>query len=251
MTVALILDDVHLSYPVYGNAPRSLRSDVITTVVGGRIGREKGRPAMVEALRGISMELETGDRLGLIGHNGAGKTTLLRVLAGIYMPTSGTVSVTGTVTPLIDSSFGVDIDGTGMENIYLRGLYLGRSRQEIDAALDDIVAFCELGAFLDLPLRTYSAGMVARLLFSVSTAFRPDVLLMDEGIGTGDAHFMKRMKDRLSRFLDSAAIVVMASHSMPLLREHCNIAAILVAGEIVSFGEVDEQMALYRKKYAP
>jgi ABC-2 type transport system ATP-binding protein/lipopolysaccharide transport system ATP-binding protein len=247
MSVEITLDDVCLSYPVYGGVSRSLRSEVFANLVGGRIGMKDGKPAMVEALRNVSMELETGDRLGLIGHNGAGKTTLLRVLAGIYAPTSGTLKVRGKVTPLIDSGFGIDREGTGIENIMLRGLYLGRSKAEVEAVLDDISAFTELGPYLNMPLRTYSSGMVARLLFAVSTAFQPEVLVMDEGIGAGDAQFMQRVRERTSQFLGSAAIVVMASHSEFLLREHCNIGAIMKAGEIVSFGEIDEQLAIYRQ----
>jgi ABC-2 type transport system ATP-binding protein len=247
MSVAITLNDVCLSYPIYGDVSRSLRSEVLASVIGGRIGLKNGKPSMIDALRNVSMELETGDRLGLIGHNGAGKTTLLRVLAGIYTPTSGTMSVKGTVTPLIDSGFGLDREGTGLENIMLRGLYLGRTKREMELALDDIVEFTELGEFMNMPIRTYSSGMVARLLFAVSTAFKPEVLVLDEGIGAGDAHFMQRVRERTSKFLGSASVVVMASHSEALLQEHCNIGAILKAGEIVSFGAVNEQLKLYRE----
>lgn len=211
------------------------------------MSRSSSDVVVIDALRGISMELENGDRLGLIGHNGAGKTTLLRVVSGIYEPTQGRIMVSGRVTPLIDIRLGLEMEASGYENVLLRGLYLGRSRKETEAVMDDIAEFCELGPFLDLPVRTYSAGMLSRLLFATSTAFNPEILVLDEGIGAGDAAFMHKVKLRLGRFMEAASIVVMASHSPWFLREHCNICAVVERGQIISFGPVEDQLQRYEK----
>ena len=148
----------------------------------------------VRAIDGINLEINDGDRIGLIGHNGSGKTTLLRVLAGIYKPNGGTITIEGRVGALLHPNAGMDPESTGIENIYLRGYMLGMSRREITAKLDDIAEFTELGDFLELPMRTYSAGMFARLAFAVSTAAHNDILLIDEGLGAGDAEFQKKVQ---------------------------------------------------------
>lgn len=242
----LILDDVSVSFPVYGHSSQSLKKQLIGSMVGGRLRLDDGVPTVVQALSGVSMELVDGDRLGLIGHNGAGKTTLLRVIAGIYPPESGAIVIQGRVTPLIDTRLGLEMDGTGFENILLRGLYLGHHTADIEAAVADIAEFSELGDYLNLPVRTYSSGMLSRLLFAISTAFEPEILVLDEGIGTGDAAFMSRIKQRTGKFMKAASIVVMASHSNAFLEEHCNIGAVMERGRVVSFGAVREQIKLYQ-----
>jgi len=244
----ILLDDVSLSFPIYGLSSQSLKKALIGSVVGGRVSRETSDVPVVDALRNVSIVLEDGDRLGLIGHNGAGKTTLLRVISGIYAPASGKIEISGQVTPLIDVRLGLEMDGTGYENILLRGFYLGRTRNEIEDATDEIAEFCELGPYLDLPIRTYSAGMLSRLLFATSTAFKPEILVLDEGIGAGDAAFMQKIKQRTGRFVEQASIVVIASHSNGLLREHCNVAAIMEHGTVKSFGPVEEQIRLYEHR---
>jgi ABC-2 type transport system ATP-binding protein len=243
----VLLSDVDVSFPIYGQSSRSLKKQMIGSVVGGGLSQQGDETVVVRALNGISIELGDGDRLGLIGHNGAGKTTLLRVIAGIYPVQSGSITIAGHVTPLIDIRLGLEMDGTGYENILLRGFYLGHSRKAIAAKIDSIAEFSELGPYLDLPVRAYSAGMLSRLLYAVSTEFEPEILVLDEGIGAGDAAFMKKIKLRTRQFVDKAAIVVMASHSNQLIREHCNIAAILDGGRVKSFGAVEEQVRLYEK----
>src|SRR5262249_11458187 len=151
---------------------------------------------IVQALDNVSIGIEHGARLGIVGPNGAGKTTLLRVLAGIYEPTAGSASIEGRVVPLFDVALGMDPESTGFENIKLRGLFLGMTPQQIRARTEEIAEFTELGSFLDMPLRTYSAGMQARLAFAVSTCIEPEILLLDEGIGTGDAAFIEKAKKR-------------------------------------------------------
>lgn len=203
---------------------------------------------MVRALENVTLHFQHGDRIGLVGRNGAGKTTLLRVLAGIYEPEVGTVRVEGHVAPLFDLSLGMDPEGTGYENILLRGLFLGIRRADIATRVDEIAAFTELGGFLELPIRTYSAGMRLRLAFAVSTSFQPDILLLDEGIGAGDAAFLEKVKRRLQEFASKATIIVLASHSEQLVRQMCSTAVLMEHGRIIAFSSTSEVLALYRER---
>ena len=198
-------------------------------------------------MRDISLALETGDRVGLIGHNGAGKTTLLRLLAHIYKPSRGQYICRGQVTSLFNINLGMDMDDTGMENIYAIGMFLGMTKEEIAAKRDEVIEFSELGDFIHLPLRTYSSGMLTRLSFALATALEPDILLMDEGIGAGDASFADRVEERLSSFYQKIRTLVIASHSNELIKKLCNKALLLEHGKIKAFGEVNEVIAFYEK----
>ncbi len=242
---AVVLDDVHVSFPIYNSASRSLRHQIMGAGTGGRIGADRQDRVVVEALSEVSFALSHGDRVALVGHNGAGKTTLLRVIAGIYAPWRGQVDVTGRVAPLFDVSLGIDMESTGFENIRLRGLYLGLTRAQIDARAGAIADFTELGPFLNMPVRTYSAGMQARLAFAVSTSIEPEILLLDEGIAVGDAAFMGKAQQRLREFVESSGIMVLASHSDPIVRSFCNKAVLMERGRIVRFGSVDEVLSAY------
>jgi ABC-2 type transport system ATP-binding protein/lipopolysaccharide transport system ATP-binding protein len=184
--------------------------------------------------------------VGLVGHNGAGKTTLLRVLAGIYEPTIGKAKISGHAAPLFDVALGMDPESTGYENIVLRGLFLGLSKSEIDARVDEIAEFTELGSFLELPIRTYSAGMRMRLAFAVSTSIEPDILLLDEGIGAGDAAFLEKASRRLKEFTEKAAIIVLASHSEALITQMCDKAVLMEHGKILRVGETEDVLEHYR-----
>ena len=196
----------------------------------------------------MSLNIEHGERVGLIGRNGAGKTTLLRVMAGIYEPPAGTVEVEGRVAPLFDIGMGMDPESSGYENILLRGLYLGLRKAEIRAKVDEIAEFTELGEFLEMPLRTYSAGMFARLAFAISTSIDPEILLLDEGIGAGDEAFLEKAKQRLDAMINRARIMVLASHSDELVRKLCNRAILMQNGEIVASGSTDEMLERYHGK---
>src|SRR3954469_3556576 len=179
------LDKVSVAFPVYSAGSRSLKKAMLAATTGGRIGND-AKHVIIQALDQVSLRLSDGDRLALIGHNGAGKTTLLRVLAGIYEPRVGSLKIDGRVTPMFDINLGIDPESTGYENIILRGLYMGMTRADILERRDSIAAFTELGPFLDLPVRTYSAGMQARLTFAMATCIDPEILLLDEGIAAGD-----------------------------------------------------------------
>ena len=187
---------------------------------GGVVSRDNGR-TLITALNNFSFALEPGDRLAVTGPNGAGKTTLLKVLAGIYTPTSGHIDVSGRVDALFDISLGFRPEATGRRNILIRGLINGWSREQIEALTDGIIAFSELGEFIDMPVRTYSQGMQARLAFSISTAISPDILVMDEWIGAGDPSFQEKAAARMNDFAGKAGIIVLASHNHHLLRETC------------------------------
>ena len=190
---------------------------------------------VVRAIDGLDLEIRHGDRVGLMGHNGSGKSTLLRVLSGIYKPTAGRIEIEGRVGALLDPGAGMDMEATGYENIYLRGHLLGMSTREINTKLDDIANFSELGDFLSLPMKTYSAGMAARLAFAISTAPETDILLVDEGIGAGDAEFQKKAEERIEKLFEETSIVLIASHSEELLARFCNRRIRMEHGQLVQF----------------
>jgi len=201
---------------------------------GGRIEAAGGQ-RYVTALDGVSFSLQAGDRLGLVGPNGAGKTTLLKVLDGIYEPTGGTVAINGKVDALFNINLGFRREATGRRNIELRGLINGWSQDEIAARMEEIIAFSELGDFIDMPFKTYSQGMAARLAFSIATSFQPEILLMDEWIGAGDPAFQEKARARMRQMSENAAILILASHNMALLQKTCNKILSLENSHMKSF----------------
>lgn len=222
-----------VDFPIYGAHSRSLKKQLVAHATGGTMMAGSNDVVIVRGLDNISLEIADGQRIGLTGHNGSGKTTLLRVLAGLYKPTQGSVTLTGRVGALLDPSAGMDADATGVENIRLRARLLGMSTEQINEQLDDIIAFTDLAEFINLPMRTYSAGMVARLAFSISTAIRPDILLMDEGIGAGDAQFMTKVSARIQEMVERSPILVLASHDQALIEKLCNRVLTFEHGRIV------------------
>jgi ABC-type polysaccharide/polyol phosphate transport system ATPase subunit len=243
---AMVVENVRVDFPIYGTQ-RNLRTALFERAIGGLIqheGKNKDR-VVVKALVDVSLKLEEGDRLALIGHNGSGKSTLLKVMAGIYEPIAGRVLVEGRITPLFDMMPGLDFEDNAYENIFTAGLLIGMSRKQIEHKIPQIEEFCELGEYLSLPVRTYSAGMVTRLGFALSTALDPGILLMDEGIGAGDARFAERAAKRMKEFLGRSNIIVMASHSAPLVKTICNKAALMDSGRLVAIGPVDEVFERY------
>lgn len=236
---------VSVSFPLYGGAGRSLKSRIMSSATGGRVGSDNRSRRVVQALDGIDLTVRHGERVALIGHNGAGKTTLLRVLSGIYPPLSGSLAIDGRVAPIFDIGLGMDPDATGYDNIRIRGLYLGLSRRDVEAKIGEIAEFTELGPFLDMPMRTYSAGMQTRLSFAVSTSVDPEILLLDEGIGAGDAAFMERANARLRDFVARSGILVLASHDAGLLGRLCERAVRLEHGRIVDDGAFGTVMARF------
>lgn len=197
----------------------------------------KGKFKFVSALEDVSFSLKPGDRLGLVGKNGAGKTTLLKTLYGIYPPTSGTVDVQGRTDALFNINLGFRKEASGRRNIVLRGLINGWSPEEISERMGSIIEFSELGDFIDLPFKTYSQGMAARLAFAIATAMDPQILLMDEWIGAGDAGFREKANDRMQSLTKNAGIIVLATHNTNLIRSTCNKILVLDQGRVVEFHE--------------
>ena len=229
-----------VQFPVYGADQRSLKLH-ITSAVGGVLGRKGATsPPMVTALKNVTVQLKEGDRLGLVGHNGAGKTTLLRTIAGAYAPDEGVVQIDGKVASLLDLMTGMDPFATGLENIKLRGLVMGLSNKQVKERTEEIADFTELGPFLGMPVKTYSAGMVARLAFGITTAVDADILLMDEWLGVGDAAFRQKAQDRLMRVVEGATIFVFASHDFGMLRQMCNKFMGLTGGRSTGLMNIDE-----------
>ena len=224
--------DLTVEFPILGSHSRSLKNTLLAQATGGRIMAGARDIVKVRAIDGISLRIAAGDRIGLVGHNGSGKTTLLRVLSGIYKPTSGHVRIDGRVGTLLNPAAGMDPESTGLENIFLRGYLLGMSKREIEAKLGDIAAFTELGEFLELPMRTYSAGMSARLAFAISTAPDNDILLIDEGIGAGDASFQEKAFARIEGLFNRTPIVVLASHDDSLIERFCSRRVTMEQGKL-------------------
>ena len=239
------LSDVSVDYPVLSASSRKLTRQIMRIATGGQLDRDESGRVTVRALDGITADLEDGDRVGLIGHNGSGKSTLLKVLGGIYWPTTGTISREGVVGSLLDISLGMSMDATGRETIYLRGALQGLSRREVDTLLPGIIDFSELGDFIELPMRTYSSGMLLRLGFSVSTVLSPDILLMDEWLAVGDEAFQAKAEQRLHEVVSRTAVLVIASHSPTLIRNQCNRVLYLDHGRLIADGTPDEVLPLY------
>ncbi len=245
MQANLQLEGVCVDFPIYSLAARSLKKTLLHRSVGGAIARDVGNRLCVRALDNVHLKFEQGDRVGLIGHNGAGKTTLLRVLAGVYEPTAGQIWRTGRTASLLNISLGIDPEATGYENIMVRGLFLGLTPAQIRERRAEIEAFTELGDYLAMPVHTYSAGMRLRLAFAVCTCDEPDILLMDEWFGTGDAAFVDKIRRRLEDFVERAGILVLASHNLSLLRRVCRTGVLIEQGRVVANGPIDEVLDRY------
>ena len=234
---------VSMRFPHFSKFAKAKKQQ--TALCGGRLEKTGHHSVSVCALEDLSFQLTAGDRVAVIGHNGAGKTTLFRLIAGLYAPTSGSISVSGRVSSIINLNFGLENNASGYENIIIRGLYLGMTKKQIHAQLDEMVDFAELGDFLHLPLHTYSAGMRARLAFSVAIHRDADILVLDEVLGTGDHAFLKKVRQKLHVFAQKETILVFASHADELLRQLCNKALLLTQGQLTQMGPLEEVLSLY------
>lgn len=242
--MSINLTSVTVDLPIYSVNARSLRQSALAAV-GGKLLNRGNDSVTVRALSNVSLDIRDGDRVALIGPNGAGKTTLLRVMAGVYAPTSGRVLVQGKVSAALNVGLGLDHELSGRENIEILAYYRGKSRRELNEHIDEIIEATELGAFIDLPVRTYSSGMLGRLTFATATAFDPDVLLMDEWLLAGDQRFLDQAAARTEAFVSRARILVLASHSLDIVSRFCNKAIWLEQGKIVSSGPVKDVVPLY------
>ncbi|MGH3862116.1 galactan export ABC transporter ATP-binding subunit Wzt/RfbE [Actinokineospora sp.] len=242
--VSIEVQNASVDFPIFDAKTRSLKKAVLGKV-GGKIGTETRIP-IIEALHDITLTLKEGDRVALVGHNGAGKSTLLRLLSGIYEPTRGTSKINGKIAPVFDLAVGMDPEISGLENIMIRGLFLGMSRKQMEARVEDISQFTELGDYLHLPLRTYSTGMRVRLALGVVTSIDPEILLLDEGIGAVDAAFMAKARDRLVDLVRRSGMLVFASHSDELLFELCNTAIWMDEGRVKMHGSLRDVLTAYK-----
>jgi len=245
----IILKDISVDFPIHHGSSRSLQLHVFSAI-GGQLSEYK-KSVLVRALSEVSLTIEDGDRVGIIGHNGAGKTTLLRVLAGVYPPTQGTLFIDGRLSSFTDITLGMDPEATGLENIIFRCVFMGLSFREAQRLSPSIQEFSELGDYLRLPVRTYSSGMFLRLAFAISTSIEPDIIAMDEMIGAGDARFITKAQARLSDLLRRVKILVLATHDFKIMRTLCNRVVWLHQGVVRKVGTFNDVYPLYLDSSRP
>ncbi|HZP76268.1 MAG TPA: ABC transporter ATP-binding protein [Pseudolabrys sp.] len=223
---------------------RFLRPSNLLPKIGGRISSENGKIS-VNALKKVTLDLNERENLALIGHNGAGKSTLLKVIAGIYPPSTGKVDVVGSVGCLLELGLGMSEDMTGLECVRYRAAVFANNLSDWRLIAEEIAEFTELGDYMQMPIRTYSSGMRARLAAALTTAWPRDILIIDEGIGAGDAAFQSRFSARLNRFMEQARLLIMASHDPGLLELYCTRGAVMEHGEIKFHGDLADALAYY------
>lgn len=244
----LELTDVGVDFPIFSSRSRGVLNTLLGKAGGHqRVDNDADGRLRVHALRDINLRLQNGDRVGLIGGNGAGKSTLLKVLSGVYEPTAGFIHCEGSVSSLIDLMLGMDPDANGYDFIITRGIVMGRTKREARQMIPDVEDFTELNEYLHLPVRTYSSGMLLRLAFAVATSTVPDILLMDEMIGVGDARFMEKAKMRLERMMRQVKVLVLASHSDSILKSFCNKGLVMADGRIQYEGDIASCLAHYHE----
>ena len=243
----IVLEDVSLDLPIYGLSNRILKKEIIRFMTGGIFRRNK-KQVIVRALDSISMTINSSMRLGLIGHNGSGKSTFLRLVSGIYTPTSGSLKVVGKVSPLLDLMCGIDLDISGKENMISRGMMMGYSKQKMLLNLGRLIEMTGLGGFIDMPVRSYSAGMQVRLAFSVSVLFHPEILVIDEIFGVGDANFSQQSEYKIKELITQSKIFILASHNEPQIQKYCTHVLWLDKGRVRFFGDCLEGLSLYKNR---
>lgn len=251
MLTSMSLDNVSLDYLIKTGSD-SLKKTVVH-LCNGLLGKNLNEKTKLikndsfRALNGIDLKINKGDRVGLLGKNGAGKSTLLRVMARIYKPSFGNIEVNGKISTLFDINLGFNMEATGYENIINLGIMRGWSKAQAHAVIGEIQEFTELGEFLSRPVRTYSSGMHMKLAFAVATSTVPDILLIDEIIGVGDALFMKKAQARIMNIVDQVQILVLTSHSSDIIKQFCNKVVVMDAGEVKYFGDCASGMAFYEE----
>lgn len=240
----IISKNAFLRFPLIGNNSLSLKKRVIQSVSGNFINFAKNDKTLT-ALNDINLTLTSSDRVGVIGLNGSGKSSLLRLLSGIYHPTSGTVSINGKVTSLIDPSIGVDEFATGLENIQLRYLLLGLDKKGLKKFIQSVDKLSGLGIYLDRPIHTYSSGMKMRLFFAMSIAIKPDILIIDEWLSVTDRTFQLKAEKLMRDFVKNTNLLILASHDLSLIESLCSKTIYLKKGNIVFFGETRKAVTKY------
>ena len=242
------LKNINLSYPVTSGLKGIFTRELVGAMVGGIVEiDQRKQKVQIRALTDINLHIKPGTRTALIGNNGAGKTTLLRIMAGILHSDTGVRIASGKIIPLMEANVGLDDESTAYENIMLRGMLLGASGSELENIIDDILQLADLGEFIHLPLRTFSAGMRNRLAFAICTSVKPDILVVDEGFGAGDWHFMQTASQRFNQLLHGTESLVLATHSEDLMRQFCNQGVVMRKGAIMFTAPIDEAIQFYKE----
>jgi len=233
-------NNLTIEFPVYNfGSSRSIKNKVLNKLTGGLIAKDLKKRTIIRALNNINFSFSEGDKVGIIGSNGSGKSTLLRVLAGVYIPTIGELNTKGRIMSMLSITLGIDMEASGFENIYLRGIIMGYSKAEIDNVLDEIVDFSGIGKYLELPIRTYSSGMMMRLAFAISTSMTADILLMDEWLSVGDSEFTEKANKRIRASISKSKILFFASHNESLIRSVCNKIIYLDSGMLIKLEKIN------------
>lgn len=240
METMIEVNDVSMRFRMANDRINSIKEFAIAKLRG------KLQYSEFEALKHVSFDVKKGQVVGLIGHNGAGKSTILKVISGILKPTEGSVTVRGNVAPMLELGSGFDMDMSGRENIFLNGAILGYSEEFLKSKYDEIVAFSEIGQFIDVPLRNYSSGMIARLAFSVATVVVPEVLIVDEVLSVGDVAFQEKSRARMMELMGGGTTVLFVSHSLPQIQEMCSRVVWLDHGQLRMFGQAAEVCKAYQ-----
>lgn len=236
------VQDVSMCFRMPGDRINSLKEYVVRKLKGNFEYKE------FTALHNVSFQVKKGEVLGLIGHNGAGKSTVLKVISGILRPTTGSVKIYGNVVPMLELGSGFDMEMSGRENIFLNGAILGYSEEFLKERYDQIVEFSEIGQFIDIPLRNYSSGMIARLAFSVATVVEPEILIVDEVLSVGDANFQEKSKNRMRELMSGGTTVIFVSHSLAQIREMCDRVVWMDHGQVKMTGPTQAVCDAYQGK---
>lgn len=240
--ISIKVNHVDLTFEVSNEKIDTLKEMCIRT-----IKRSNSKKIKIHALKDVSFQIFKGEKIGIIGYNGAGKSTLLNVITGIYHPDNGDVITCGKISPLLSLGAGFDYNFSGRRNIILNGAVLGYDKEFLESKMDEIIEFSELGEYIDIPIKNYSSGMLAKLGFSIATAVNPDILIIDEVLGVGDVNFAKKSRDKMRSLMDGGTTVLLVSHSIPQIRELCDKAIWLDKGSVREIGEVNKVCDDYLK----
>ena len=240
--VSIIVDHVDLTFEVQTEKIDTLKETFVRT-----LKRDKSKKIKIHAINDVSFKIYKGEKIGIIGYNGAGKSTLLNLITGIYSPDTGSVTTYGNISPLLSLGAGFDQNFSGRKNIILNGAVLGYDKEYLESKVDEIIEFSELGDYIDIPIKNYSNGMLAKLGFSIATAVNPDILIIDEILGVGDVNFQKKSADKMKSLMDGGTTVLLVSHSIPQIRELCDKAIWMDNGKLREIGEVNKVCDHYLK----
>lgn len=233
--LSIELQNINLTFDISPDKIDTIKETIIRTIT-----RTKSKKIKFQALKNINLKIYKGEKIGIIGYNGAGKSTLLNVITGIYPPDSGKVITYGKISPLLSLGAGFDFNYSGRKNIYLNGAVLGYDKEFLKEKEKEIIEFSELEDFIDIPIKNYSSGMLAKLGFSIATILKPDILIVDEILGVGDVSFRKKSNDKMKSLMDSGTTVILVSHSIQQIKEICDKAIWIDKGTVREIGEVNE-----------